>query len=108
MFKLFNKFLQFHNIQEITFTRVKDDIFTMKVESDVLMNDKALENCIVEAELCVIDPILNMNMRNEEYTYNDGVFCTKSQTFEIPLNIRLLMNKELKEYFTITHLNHNT
>lgn len=101
MFHITSEFLKFNNIQEIIFTKVEDDIFSIKIKSDIEMNEQKLEDNTFEARLCKLEPTLSLVLGSEQVNYNIGGIITKSQTFTIPLNIQLLLNGESKEFFTV-------
>jgi hypothetical protein len=101
MFDFISTFCKFKDIKEIKFTKVKDSIFKITIESDIEINDRNLDDSEFVAQLCKIDPTLELKM-STEYTYIpfDGqmVAC---QCFNIPINVQLLCNKQLNKFFDI-------
>jgi hypothetical protein len=101
VFQISNKFLEFNNIEEIKFTRVGEDVFTISIKSDITMNDKDLEDCTFKSELCKLDSSIELRLGTEQTYVNTGYNVVSSQCFNIPLNVNLLLNKDLQNFFTL-------
>jgi len=97
--------LEFKNIEEIKFTRIKNNIFAITINSDIDWNDNYFKGAIFEAKYCKIDSTLEIKM-NKEYTnvQIDNDLIVKSETLSIPINIQLLLNRALNNIFTIDNI----
>lgn len=100
MITLMSKFLKFENIEEIKFTKVKENVFSISIKSDIECGGEKVENNTFEAGYCKINPTLELILQNEtiDVFVNDG--SIRSQSFNIPMNVQLLLNPNLKEFFT--------
>ena len=90
------------NIKEIKFINVGDNTFSISIESDVNFNGKQLKETTFEAQLCKINSTLELKC-NKEYSYvrTPSGQVVESEYYNIPLNIKLLLNRELNEFFSI-------
>ena len=95
------KFCEFFDIDEIVFKKVGEDVFSMVIKSNINMNDKILKNSFFEAKLCKIDSKLELKMQTEYLDVKIRDPIIKSETFSIPLEIKLLLNKDLQNIFRI-------
>jgi|688.fasta_scaffold168898_1 hypothetical protein len=95
-------FIEFINIDEIRFTRLKNNIFSITIKSDVNKDDLCHKNSLFTAELCQINSTLDLKIEQEYIDVNihDNYFL-KSEIVSIPLNIQVLMDKKLNKFFTI-------
>lgn len=98
-----NKFLDFENIKEINFKKVSENTYSITIKSDIKMNGKEIKDTIFIADYCQLDSSISLNLgryfTNVELPNGNIV---NSEYYDIPLNIKLLLNKELKEFFSIT------
>ena len=95
--------LSFENIQEIKFTKVGNNIFSINIKSDINSNGEQLKDTVFEAKLCKIDSTLKLKCEKEYVDVQiHSDFTIKSESFSIPINIQLLLNQELNQFFNIT------
>jgi hypothetical protein len=95
-------FLEFNNIEEIKFTKVGNNVFSISIKSDIRKDEIDFKNTVFEAQLCKLDPTLELKLGREYTDVETGNgFITKSETFNIPINIQLLLNNELRYFFTV-------
>jgi hypothetical protein len=95
--------MTFGNIEEIKFTKIRNNVFSLHIKSDIDLSGKELENTTFEAQLCKIDPILELKL-GKDYTdvkiHDD--FIMRSESLSIPMNIQILLDNKLDQFFTIT------
>jgi hypothetical protein len=96
-------FMKFLNIEEIKFIKVRDNIFSVSIKSDIEKDNINLKDTVFESQLCKIDSTLELKFGREytDVSINDD-FIIKSETYSIPIEIKLLLNKELNEIFRIS------
>lgn len=97
-----DKFLDFKDIKEIKFTRVGENTYSISIQSDIEMNNKILENSLFESQLCTLDPTIELQLSTEYTNAWLGEKFMNSKCFNIPLNIKLLLDTKEQNFFTIT------
>ena len=99
MINIINTLLEFKNITEIKFTKVKDNKFSLSIMSDIIGGNQELKDCVFESQLCTIDSMLQLNVEEDD-SYRDCwskfIQPLRNKTCTIPLNITLLSNNEYK------------
>ena len=98
----YDQTMTFKNIEEIKFTRVAEDTFSISIKSDARFNKEELKDTVFEATLCKLDSEIVLRC-GREYTYirADSGLVYESEYYDIPLNIKLLLNRELNNTFSI-------
>lgn len=99
---IYNPTMTFENIEEIKFTIIGEDTFSISIKSDIEFNKEMLKDMVFEAKLCKLDPTFELNC-NREYTYvtTPNGCVINSEYYNIPINIQLLLNQELNQFFSI-------
>ena len=94
--------LSFSNVEEIIFSRVANGIYSVKIKSDIKMDDRELRDTLFEAHLCKIDSGFMMNLGKEYVNVEtpQGPII-ESESLSIPLNIQLLLDGKLNEWFNV-------
>jgi len=90
--------MQFENIKEIKFTRVGENTFAVSIKSDLRKDNNFLSNAIFESELCVIDSPIRLSCEREFVGYDINCLRGVSETYTIPMTVKLLLDKNLKMY----------
>ena len=97
MINIINTLLSFNNITEIKFTKVKDNKFSLSIMADAIGDNQELKNCVFESQLCTIDSILQLNIKEDDSHpdyWSNFIQPLRKKTCTIPLNITLLSNNE--------------
>lgn len=94
--------LKFKNIEEIKFTKVGENTYSISIKSDILNQDKHIKNTMFESNLCVIDSSLTLTCHDEYSCYNIGGIEGMGKSYSIPMNIQLLVDKKSNDIFRIT------
>ena len=87
-------FFSFKNIQEIKFTKVEDNLFSISIQSDIQQQDTMYDNTLFTSQLCKIDPTLELRLNREYADVNLGGKTTTVETYSIPMNVDLLFNQD--------------
>ncbi len=97
-----DNFLTFNNIEEIKFTKIHDNVFSISIKSDIELNGKDIKDTVFKAQLCKIDPTLELKFGREYTDVSIGnEYIIKSESLSIPINVQLLFDRELNEFFSI-------
>ena len=96
------KILEFSNVEEIKFTKVGKNTFSISIKSDIVDKDKSLKNTTFEANLCTIDSNLVISCNDEYSYYNIGEREGMSKSYSIPMDIHLLVDRKTNNLYTIT------
>ncbi len=86
-------FAEFENVEEIKFTRVGKDIFSVSINS---------KKSKFEATYCKINPTLELKLCKQysDIELGDGALL-KSESFSIPINIEILLDNKIQQLFKI-------
>ena len=90
----------FNNIQEIKFTKVTDDIYSLSIKSDLNSHDITHKNILFNGHLCKLSPYLELKLDREYIHLDLNRRIQTTEALSIPLNIELLYSKT-GEAFTI-------
>jgi len=99
--------LKFGNIEEIKLTRVGENTFSISIKSDIAKDSNILNDGIFEADLCTIDSAIELKCEREFKNCDTGWYGGIFDTYSIPMNIKLLVDKNLN-MFTIKENMTNT
>jgi len=87
-------FFSFENIQEIKFTKVEGNIFSISIQSDIQQQDIIYDNTLFTSQLCKIDSTLELRLDREYTDINLGREITTAETYSIPMKVVLLFNQD--------------
>ena len=93
--------LNFTNIEEIKFTKIKDDLFSVTIKSDITTNssEENIDNCIFKAGVCKLDSTLSLTVQDEYlYTGLGAKIGQYTKCYEIPMKIKLLLDTKPSEF----------
>ena len=91
----------FKNIEEIKFTKVGEDTYSISIKSDLESEKMKLNNAIFESSLCKIDSSLSLNLYNNYELYDNGGDRGRGRILSIPIEVKLLPDYESKKLYTI-------
>lgn len=85
------------------YNKVADNTYSITIKSDINMDGKEIKDTNFVADYCKLDSSLTLRV-SREYTHIETPTGSiiNSEYFDIPLNIRLLLNPEVREFFSIT------
>lgn len=90
--------LIFRNINEIKFTKIYGNTYSVTINSDIAKDGKEFKNIISDIPICNIDSTLELTLsKNYEDFYLSKYNIIRDESYNIPINIRLKSNPITKE-----------
>ena len=93
--------MKFINVEEIKFTKVRDNIYSISIKSDIESKSVITKDTIFESSLCRIDSNIELENRIDYYDISANGHRVEKETYSIPFKINLLSKRETEEIFTI-------